>query len=113
MLVTALSAGDLLQAGGISAAVVSVPTVQPFSDKSLQIAGTEARYIATVEEHAEGGLATVVAERIAFGGLKSRLLPFRLRREPVSVAGSQDELRAMQGLSPENIAARITQWLQT
>ncbi len=113
MLVTALSAGDLLQAGGISAAVVSIPTVQPFSDKSLQIAGADARYIATVEEHAEGGLATVVAERIAFGGLKSRLLPFRLRREPVSVAGSQEELRAMQGLSPETIASRITRWLQT
>ncbi len=113
MLVTALAAAQLLQEKGILASVVSVPTIQPFSDTAFVFAGKPAAFVATVEEHAEGGLATIVAERIAFGGYDTRLLPFRLGREPLSVAGSQEELRAMKGLSSQAIASNIHQWLST
>ncbi len=107
MLVSALAAADFLQTSGISAGVVSVPTVHPFNDEAILSNGKPSAYVATVEEHAEGGLATVVAERIAFGGYNTRLIPLRLTREPLSVAGSQEELRHLKGLSPQAIASTI------
>jgi len=56
-----------------------------------------------VEEHGPGGLGTAVAETLAMRGRAVLFQPLRLARSPIKVAGSQERLRAAQGLSIEGI----------
>ncbi len=110
MLVTALTCASLLEDKGISAQVLSSPSLQPFDIDSMHNIGMSTKHIATLEEHAEGGLATIVAEQIAFENLDIKLIPFRLQRNPTTVAGSQEHLRSLHSLSPERIVSRIYKW---
>jgi transketolase C-terminal domain/subunit len=59
--------------------------------------------VLTLEEHSYGGLGTAVGECIARCGDDAVLVPLRLGRSSIKRAGSQEELRAAQGLSVEGI----------
>jgi transketolase C-terminal domain/subunit len=56
-----------------------------------------------VEEHGPGGLGAAVAETLAIRGRAVPFLPLRLAKSPIKVSGSQEQLRAAQGLSIEGI----------
>lgn len=107
MLGTALAAADELEKSGRTVSVVSMPTVHPI-DRALieQVAGST-RAIVTVEEHGIGGLGSAVAEVLAECAARPRFRAIRLQGGPVTVSGTQDALRADQGLSVPGIASVV------
>jgi len=100
----------LLERQGISAELVSLPTVKPL-DRGL-IIGLADRFptLVTIEEHSLiGGLGAVVAACLADEGLPLRLLRFGIPDCFADCAGSQEFLRGRYGLLPEQIAQAIAQ----
>jgi transketolase len=61
----AVDAADLLAADGISARVLSMPTIKPLDDVALLDAARQTRGIVTVEEALTSGLGGAVAELVA------------------------------------------------
>jgi transketolase len=62
----ALEAADTLKDGGISAAVLHMPTLKPLDTEAILRYGSQASVIVTIEEHSRiGGLGSAVAEIIA------------------------------------------------
>jgi transketolase len=103
MLGTVLKAGEELSRRGIHARILSMPFLIPLDTVAILQAAEQTGAILTVEEHGPGGLGTAVAETLAIHGRAVAFRPLRLARSPIKVAGSQQELRAAQGLSVEGI----------
>jgi transketolase len=103
MLHLAVEAARVLAGRRVSAEVLSVPTLRPLDREGLLAAARRSRRLITVEEHGQGGLGAAAAELIAEAGLALRFKALRLPREPFEAAGSQDYLRARQGLDVEGI----------
>jgi transketolase len=99
----AVMAAELLERSGISAGVISLHTLKPFDREALLQAAAHSRALITVEEHSvNGGLG----ERCASLLMEHRLaLPFKIVGFPDEdlVTGSQTELFAHYGLSPEGL----------
>lgn len=96
-------AAEQLAQQKISAAVLSMPTLQPLDAGAIEEAAARTRRIITVEEHGVGGLGSAVAEVLAGANLQCDLTVVRLQPELFAVVGSQAELRAAHGLSVEKI----------
>ncbi len=65
----AVKAADLLRSGGISAAVVNVPTIKPIDRETVIRYAVSTGHIVTVEDHnIIGGLGSAVAEVLAESG---------------------------------------------
>jgi transketolase len=75
----------------------------PLDTSAILDAAEETGAILTVEEHGPGGLGTAVAETLVLLGRGVAFRPLRLARSPIKVSGSQEQLRAAQGLSIEGI----------
>jgi transketolase len=61
-----LEAAKLLEADGIEAAVVNIPTIKPFDEQDVRQRASEFDSIMTVEEHSTtGGIGSAVAEVLA------------------------------------------------
>jgi transketolase len=103
MLANTLSAADKLTQAGYSVRVVSMPFAVPLDEDAIRSAVAETGVVLTVEEHGIGGLGTAVGECIARSGGTAVFVPLRLGRYPIKTAGSQEQLRASQGLSVEGI----------
>lgn len=108
MLEPTVQAADLLAQGGCCTTVLSMPTIQPLDIEAVQECARETPWIFTIEEHAEGGLGSAVAEVLAQMRHSATLKMLRLKRQPTIFAGSQVKLRSAQGLSAEGIAAAVT-----
>ena len=104
MLETTLRAADLLALQGHSAAVLSMPFLVPLDEQAIAEAARRTGVIVTVEEHGPGGLGTLVGEALARLGEPVLFTPLRLGRAPIRVAGTQQSLRAAQGLDAAGIA---------
>jgi transketolase len=105
-LAIALSAADQLAERGISAEVLSMPTVAPADAEALHVAATGTRLIATVEEHGPvGGLHAAVLETLS--PMPVRCLQFALSAVPPTVAGSCEYLSAAAGLTAGVVADGI------
>ena len=115
LLETSLQAADLLAAKGIRARVVSMHTLKPLDTEEVLAAARETRAIATLEEHSViGGLGGAVAEVLAESG--ELAVPFKRLGLPSAFApsaGSQEYLRARNGLSPESIVNSLQPLLET
>jgi len=103
MLATVLKAAEELVRRGIRPRILSMPFLIPLDQSAIASAVAETGAILTVEEHGPGGLGTFVAETIAIHGKAIPFRPLRLARSPIKVSGSQEQLRAAQGLSVEGI----------
>lgn len=101
----AVLAADQLVEMGISTSVISMHTLKPFDEAALLKAGRETRVLITVEEHSVyGGLG----ERCASLLMEHRLFPaFKIVGFPNEhlVNGSQAEIFAHCGISPDGLAA--------
>jgi transketolase len=104
MLANTLAAADNLNRAGYSVRVLSMPFAVPLDEDAIRDAAADTSVILTVEEHGPGGLGSAVGECIARSGQAVTFVPLRLGRSPIKVAGSQEQLRAMQGLSADAIA---------
>jgi transketolase len=105
MLCTVLDACQELHRLGIRPRILSMPFLVPLDTAAILDAAEQTRAILTVEEHGPGGLGAAVAEALAMNG-RGRVAafhPLRLAKSPIKVSGSQEELRAAQGLSVEGI----------
>lgn len=103
-----LSAADLLATHGVSCRVLSVHTVKPLDQITLEAASRETGGIVTIEEHSiHGGLGGAIAEAL----LDADAAPgFFLRlglRTFSSIVGSQSYLRKVYGLDARSIADAV------
>ena len=112
MLETPLRAANLLQQQGCSAAVFSMPFLSPLDEAAILRAARDTGAVVTVEEHGRGGLGAAVAEVLARAGDAVLFHPVRLGRAPIKLAGTQETLRASQGLDAPGIAAAALSLLQ-
>jgi transketolase len=112
MLQTTVQAADRLAAEGITARILSMPTLKPLDCTAILAAAQETRSMLTIEEHSViGGLGSAVSETLAESGIA---IPFRrigLASEFSCRAGSQEYLQQMHGLTPTHIAAAARELL--
>lgn len=108
MLVTALSAADVLAASGVTANVVSVPWLRPFDEGFVRRRSAEVDLVVTLEEHSVvGGLGGAAAEVLAEEEAAAPLLRLGLPSAFISVVGDQQYLLAELGLDADSVAARV------
>ncbi|MGI8772536.1 MAG: transketolase family protein [Acidobacteriaceae bacterium] len=112
MLGTAIQAAEQLQSRGISAHLLSMPTLTPFDTAAITEATQRTRAILTVEEHGTGGLGTHTAEVLAALASSTPFFPLRLSSTPLKVAGTQSQLRGGQGLDVPGILAATERLLR-
>lgn len=102
MLRTAMETAALLEKGGLSCGVLSMPCVQPIDAEALS---ETAPLLATIEEHAErGGLHSAVLEVMPPG---KRCIRFAVPSGLTFAVGSQKYLNELAGLTPERISNTI------
>jgi len=110
----ALKAADLLAQQGIDAEVLHVHTVKPLDEELILDRLADAGCVFTLEEHTViGGLGSAVVD-LAVERLSAALPPIRklgLADRFSENYGSQDDLLALAGLQPPQIAARVVQTL--
>ena len=103
MLGTVLKASEELRQRGIYPRILSMPFLIPLDTAAILDAAEETGAILTVEEHGPGGLGAAVAETLAMRGRAVSFRSLRLAKSPIKMSGTQEELRAAQGLSVEGI----------
>jgi transketolase len=105
-----LKAADALAAGGISARVLNVHTLQPIDAGTITAAARETGTVITAEDHnVNGGLGSAVAEVLAEHGVAAKLTRIGLRS--FGESGDQAALYDKYGLSANAIAATACQAL--
>ena len=107
MLATTVAAADALTERGVAARVLSMPTVAPLDVDALAAAAEETGRVVTVEEHGVGGLGSAVAEALLSGGCPVAFRALRLAREVIKTVGSQEYLRAAQGLTVGDVVRAV------
>ena len=108
ILPVAVAASEHLERTGVSCRVVSMHTVKPLDDACLRQCSRETAALFTVEEHSRvGGLGSAIAEWCVSNDHPSPRFSFAAEDCFASVSGSQDYLRARNGLTAEHIAAKI------
>jgi len=105
-----LVAAKILEARGVSAEVVHVPTIKPLDTETLLASARRTGRIVTAEEaQAAGGFGSAVAE------LLSDKLPMPVKRIGINdrfgESGNPDELIEYFGLSGEKIAESVQQFI--
>jgi len=104
----AIRAQALLGARGIRVRVAIATCVAPAPVEHLVEILGEARTVVTLEDHVlPGGIGSQVAEVIAEGGLRCRLLRLGVEETHSSTLGSEAFLRRRAGLDAESVAARL------
>lgn len=104
-----MEAANLLEEVGISATVVNVAVLKPFSEKVLSQLCNDVNMIFTVEEHnVLGGLGGIVAEILSEKKNSPRLRRIGLNNEfAKGYASTQKELRKINGLDAISVAEKI------
>lgn len=103
VVVRALDAADLLAGEGVSARVLSMPSIKPLDEAALLAAARETRGIVTVEEALTSGLGGAVAELV----VRHHPVPMRFVGVPDVFAptGSVEWLLDHFGISASGVAA--------
>ena len=107
MLTQTAAAAELLAAEGISAEVVSFPSLKPLDEETVRALAGRFPALITAEEHnIIGGLGSAVAEVLAESGSACRLVRIGMRDRYASTVGNQQYLREHYGLDAASIARR-------
>ncbi len=111
MVPIALKAAKLLEAEGISAAVVNMHTIKPLDTGIVLEMNAKCKGIVTAEEHSIiGGLGSAVAEVLAgLGGAKFARVGIE---DQFGRSGKPEQLFEAYGLTAENIAAKCRATLE-
>lgn len=110
MLGAALETGQLLAKQGISAGIVSMPSVKPLDTAFLNAEAARMKLICVLEEHVRhGSLAESIAlHLLEQANARTRLMSFHIGDNIADgLVGSQVQLRTVMGLDPKSMAARI------
>ena len=104
-------AAELLAEKGISAGVISVPSIRPCDTQQLRNLLNHYPAVISVEEHnVNGGVGSLVAEVLAEGGCAIPLLRLGIPDGQYAIAGDRASTRAYHGIdaaSVVNSAVRI------
>lgn len=104
----AFKASQIVGKSSITPAIYSVHTLKPLDVDYLKKVLASYDHIVTVEEHVGRGSLSESLKAIAYdAGSKARISAFHLKDEYIHLYGSQDELRAAHGITPELIAEKI------
>lgn len=109
----AVQATRLLKEQGISAGVISLHTLKPLDEAAVLEAARRSKAIVTVEEHSVyGGLGSTIASLLMTAGV---CVPLKMVGIPdeYTVTGSQDEILAHYGMTPERLAVTAQQLLRS
>jgi transketolase len=108
----AVGARDILEASGISCGVVSMHTIKPLDTETLFETARKTQALITVEEHSVyGGLGEACAAALLQAGMHCSLKIVGIPDE-YTVTGSQSEIFAHYGITPEGLAATARQLLE-
>jgi transketolase len=99
VLAVAAAAARELADNGIDVRLVSMHTLAPLDTGEILRAADETGGLVIVEEHGIGGLGTAVSETLVDQQCAVRVRRIGLPREAMRRAGSQDFLRAFNGIS--------------
>ncbi len=112
ILTQTVSAADLLAAKGVSAEVVSFPSIKPIDREKILELARRFRLLVTVEEHTVvGGFGSAVAEVTAEEGLPCRVKRIGMPDIYSSIVGTQQYLRGAYQMDDAAICARTMEWL--
>lgn len=104
MLDTAVKVVKSLAQSGLSARLLSMPTVKPIDRESILSAARETGLIATIEEHSSiGGLSSAVAEVLSALSSHPQHLTFSAPDQFADTVGSQNFLRERTSLDEKSI----------
>ena len=105
-------AADLLAAKGISAEVVSFPSVKPIDSGKIAELAKRFPLIVSCEEHSiVGGFGSAVAEELSALGTPCRLMRIGMQDAYTTAVGSQQYLRRTYGMDAAAIAEKTLGWL--
>ena len=103
-----VKACNMLEKDGISAKLINVTTIKPFNEKEVLEAAGAFDKIAVIEEHnIHGGLASIVAETIAYHGLGARVIPIGLSDTFAEGYGTHNMVRRVNRLDAENLYQQL------
>ena len=108
----AVGARELLDQQGISCGVVSMHTVRPLDVETLLAVARSSQAVITVEEHSVyGGLGEACASALMQHGVS---VPFKIVGIPdeYTVTGSQAEIFAHYGITPDGLATTVQRMLR-
>jgi transketolase len=113
MVSVAKEAAALLLKKGVKVTVVNMHTLKPLDTETVRQAALKHDAIISVEEHnRRGGLGSAIGETLLEerykGVFESIGLPDRMGKD----IGDADHLRAVYGLTPENVCRRVLQAIQ-
>ncbi|MBQ9095281.1 MAG: 1-deoxy-D-xylulose-5-phosphate synthase [Akkermansia sp.] len=104
---------EKLQASGIDCAHINARFIKPLDEDCLRTYAAKCKLVVTLEDHTVvGGFGSAVQEFLMRDGSATPVLPIGWPDTFVE-HGTLELLRAKHGLTPENIASRILQKLNT
>lgn len=106
MIPAALAAAEILEAAGVSVAVVNTPVVKPFDSRTVLDVARGVRAVVTAENHSViGGLGSAVAETLAGAGLDRPLRLVGLQDTFAEGSKTAPHLFRKYGLSTRDVVA--------
>jgi transketolase len=113
ILSVAMEAAGLLRAASIEARVVNMHTVKPLDSATLAQCCGQNVPVFTIEEHSQtGGLGSAIGEWLSEHRLSCRLSSIGAGDHFAHRSGSQNFLRAQEGLTAAQVAQRVTSVLE-
>jgi len=113
ILSVAMEAAGLLRAASIGARVVNMHTVKPLDSEMLAECCQEGVPVFTIEEHGQaGGLGSAIGEWLSEHRLSCRLNSIACGDRFAHRSGSQNYLRAQEGLTAAQVAERVSSVLE-
>ncbi|PKK90106.1 MAG: transketolase [Candidatus Wallbacteria bacterium HGW-Wallbacteria-1] len=110
MLKTALDAADILESIGISARVLSIPSIKPMDSDFISANFIDTPLMVTIEEHSiVGGFGSAVLESLSLSSTLNRgkLIRFGFPDSFPEIVGSQEYILKYTGLDARSVADRV------
>lgn len=113
MLFLAREVMERLHDKGISASLISLPTVKPLDSRKVLGIFKKNKTVYVMEEHSViGGLGSAISELVTDRGLSYQVIRLGTGDRFLHVTGSRDYLLALHGLTADHIATRVAQDLR-
>ena len=107
-----MDAAEKLSEAGKCVEVVNVTAIKPFDNKKAAELMADFDKIYTIEEHnVYGGLGSILAETVAYGGLNKKIMPIGLEDRFAEGYGTLKNVRKFNGLDAESLYKKITETL--
>ena len=104
----AMNAAEMLKAEGLTAKVINVSMLKPFSANTAMDIMSKSEFVFSVEEHnVHGGLGSLLAETVAYSGLGKKVNPIGLEDTFAVGYGTHGAVRKENALDAESIFNKV------